>query len=300
MPLCPGLDGSRATLADDSTITAARAYNADQVIYSIGNDALLSPVAAYADKDVGPPLRDIAQGRAGLRRRRSGGPPRRGEDPRLPVAAWPGRRGRSCWHCCPEPLGPVRAPPLGRAGVRGSGSTISGPSSRVVAAYIRNDGAASVDSARSRGGESRRSSLKMGLAGDVRGRRLAVVEPRGSSRTSRAALSASPSRRSGRRSPATLLANHGQAVRSFNFRAEAGVSAEPTALVPPRRERRRCKRAVPGVHGARASGDVAPALVCARDARHLHAGTPSSRRSLVLSLAFGFCILRFSEASWPV
>ena len=60
MPLCPGLDGSRATLADDSTITAARAYNADQVIYSISNDALLSPVAAYADKDVGPPLRDIA------------------------------------------------------------------------------------------------------------------------------------------------------------------------------------------------------------------------------------------------
>ena len=55
VPLCPGLDGSRATLADDSTITAARAYNADQVIYSIGNDALLSPVAAYADKDVGPP-----------------------------------------------------------------------------------------------------------------------------------------------------------------------------------------------------------------------------------------------------
>ena len=62
VPLCPGLDGSRATLADDSTtITAARAYNADQVIYSISNDALLSPVAAYADKDVGPPLRDIAQ-----------------------------------------------------------------------------------------------------------------------------------------------------------------------------------------------------------------------------------------------
>ena len=51
VPLCPGLDGSRATL-DDSTITAARAYNADQVIYSIGNDALLSPVAAYADKDL--------------------------------------------------------------------------------------------------------------------------------------------------------------------------------------------------------------------------------------------------------
>lgn len=61
VPLCPGLDGSRATLADDFTVTAARAYNADQVIYSIGNDALLSPVAAYADKDVGPPLRDIAQ-----------------------------------------------------------------------------------------------------------------------------------------------------------------------------------------------------------------------------------------------
>ncbi len=60
VPLCPGLDGSRATLADVSTITAARAYNADQVIYSISNDALLSPVAAYADKDVGPPLRDIA------------------------------------------------------------------------------------------------------------------------------------------------------------------------------------------------------------------------------------------------
>ena len=55
-----GLDGTRATLADESTITAARAYNADQVIYSISNDALLSPVAAYADKDVGPPLRDIA------------------------------------------------------------------------------------------------------------------------------------------------------------------------------------------------------------------------------------------------
>ena len=62
VPLCPGLDGSRATLADDfTTVTAARAYNADQVIYSIGTDALLSPVAAYADKDVGPPLRDIAQ-----------------------------------------------------------------------------------------------------------------------------------------------------------------------------------------------------------------------------------------------
>ena len=59
VPLCPGLDGSRATLADDSTITAARAYNADQVIYSIGNDALLSPVAAYADKDVGPPLQPL-------------------------------------------------------------------------------------------------------------------------------------------------------------------------------------------------------------------------------------------------
>ncbi len=61
VPLCPGLDGSRATLADGFTVTAARAYNADQVIYSIGNDALLSPVAAYADTDVGPPLRDIAQ-----------------------------------------------------------------------------------------------------------------------------------------------------------------------------------------------------------------------------------------------
>ena len=61
VPLCPGLDGSRATLADDDlAVTAARAYNADQVIFSIGNDALLSPVAAYADKDVGPPLRDIA------------------------------------------------------------------------------------------------------------------------------------------------------------------------------------------------------------------------------------------------
>ena len=62
LPCCDGLDGSRATLEDAGdawTITAARAYNRGQTIFSVSSDALLTPTAAYGDKDLGPPLRDL-------------------------------------------------------------------------------------------------------------------------------------------------------------------------------------------------------------------------------------------------
>ena len=67
LPCCDGLDGSRATLEDTGdawTVTAARAYNRGQTIFSVSSDALLTPTAAYGDKDLGPPLRDLAR-RAG-------------------------------------------------------------------------------------------------------------------------------------------------------------------------------------------------------------------------------------------
>ena len=67
LPCCDGLDGSRATLEDAGdawTVTAARAYNRGQTIFSVSSDALLTPTAAYGDKDLGPPLRDLAR-RAG-------------------------------------------------------------------------------------------------------------------------------------------------------------------------------------------------------------------------------------------
>ena len=67
LPCCDGLDGSRATLEDAGdawTITADRAYNRGQTIFSVSSDALLTPTAAYGDKDLGPPLRDLAR-RAG-------------------------------------------------------------------------------------------------------------------------------------------------------------------------------------------------------------------------------------------
>ncbi|KAH8058193.1 hypothetical protein JL722_6044 [Aureococcus anophagefferens] len=54
----------RATLEDAGdawTVTAARAYNRGQTIFSVSSDALLTPTAAYGDKDLGPPLRDLAR-----------------------------------------------------------------------------------------------------------------------------------------------------------------------------------------------------------------------------------------------
>ena len=43
LPCCDGLDGSRATLEDTGdawTVTAARAYNRGQTIFSVSSDAL--------------------------------------------------------------------------------------------------------------------------------------------------------------------------------------------------------------------------------------------------------------------
>ena len=54
----------------------------------------------------------------------------------------------------------------------------------------------------------------------------------------------------------------GQAVRSFNFRAEAGVSAEPAALVPLVARDGEANAAFRPFTGRVPSGDVAPALVC--------------------------------------
>ena len=231
VPLCPGLDGSRATLADDSTITAARAYNADQVIYSIGNDALLSPVAAYADKDAGPPLRDIAlqagpgfgvvvvagllaaEKIRGFRSRRG-----QGDAPQLLVLLYRAA-GARCYAC------------FGTTVSVEADEQLVDQAVALLLPILENDGAASVDRARSRGGESRRFCLKNG-----RGRPCTRTAARGrgaagSSRTSRAAPSASPSRRSGRRSPATPGESRARPC-GLNFRAEAGEMLSPQRSCP--------------------------------------------------------------------
>ena len=54
----------------------------------------------------------------------------------------------------------------------------------------------------------------------------------------------------------------GQAVRSFNFRAEGSETAEPTALVPLVASKGEVNAAFRPFTGRVPSGDVAPALVC--------------------------------------
>ena len=68
VPRCPGLDGSRAALEDAAAggggglaVRAARAYNRGQTIFAVSDAALLTAQCAYADKDMGPPLRDVAR-----------------------------------------------------------------------------------------------------------------------------------------------------------------------------------------------------------------------------------------------
>ena len=82
----------------------------------------------------------------------------------------------------------------------------------------------------------------------------------------------------------------GQAVRSFNFRAEAGESrSEPAALVPLSglASDGDANAAFRAFTGRVPSGDVAPALVCVA----ADGGSPRRRRrragSLVLSYALG-------------
>ncbi|KAH8049182.1 hypothetical protein JL722_11974 [Aureococcus anophagefferens] len=108
LPCCDGLDGSRATLEDAGdawTVTAARAYNRGQTIFSVSSDALLTPTAAYGDKDLGPPLRDLARqaGPGVVARRGAAG---RGARARVPRADQ-GLAPESAGTVVPSTWGPV-------------------------------------------------------------------------------------------------------------------------------------------------------------------------------------------------
>ena len=262
VPLCPGLDGSRATLTDEFTITAARAYNADQVIYSIGNDALLSPVAAYADKDVGPPLRDIAlqagpgfgvvavagllaaEKIRGFRSRRGQGDAAAAAGIVVP-SRW-GPYARLLWD---EPVSVEADQQLVDQAV-----TLLLPILETTArrAWTAPDPE-----------EEKPAFLSEKWAWQ------AMYEDGGSRSWSRGELTdlargalgvAIASQRPPLAGDAWRIT--GQAVRSFNFRAEGSESAEPTALVPLVASDGDANAAFRAFTGRVPSGDVAPALVC--------------------------------------
>ena len=262
VPLCPGLDGSRATLADDSTITAARAYNADQVIYSIGNDALLSPVAAYADKDVGPPLRDIAlqagpgfgvvavagllaaEKVRGFRSRRQ-----QGEAAAAAGIVVPSRWGPYARLLWDEPVSVEADQQLVDQAVALLLPILETTARRAWTAPDPE--------------EEKPAFLSEKWAWQ------AMYEDGGSRSWSRGELTdlargalgvAIASQRPPLAGEAWRIT--GQAVRSFNFRAEAGVSAEPAALVPLVASTGDANAAFRAFTGRVPSGDVAPALVC--------------------------------------
>ena len=261
VPLCPGLDGSRATL-DDFTVTAARAYNADQVIYSIGNDALLSPVAAYADKDVGPPLRDIAvqagpgfgvvavagllaaEKIRGFRSRRGQGDAAAAAGIVVP-SRW-GPYARLLWD---EPVSVEADQQLVDQAVALLLPILETTARRAWTAPDPE--------------EEKPAFLSEKWAWQ------AMYEDGGSRSWSRGELTdlvrgalgvAIASQRPPLAGDAWRIT--GQAVRSFNFRAEGSESAEPTALVPLVASDGDANAAFRAFTGRVPSGDVAPALVC--------------------------------------
>ena len=262
VPLCPGLDGSRATLADGFTVTAARAYNADQVIYSIGNDALLSPVAAYADTDVGPPLRDIAQKAgpgfgvvavAGLlaAEKIRGFRSRRGQGDAAAAAGIvvPSRWGPYARLLWDEPVSVEADQQLVDQAVALLLPILETTARRAWTAPDPE--------------EEKPAFLSEKWAWQ------AMYEDGGSRSWSRGELTdlargalgvAIASQRPPLAGDAWRIT--GQAVRSFNFRAEAGESLEPTALVPLVASDGDANAAFRAFTGRVPSGDVAPALVC--------------------------------------
>ena len=263
VPLCPGLDGSRATLADDSTITAARAYNADQVIYSIGNDALLSPVAAYADKDVGPPLRDIAlQAGPGF-----GVVAVAGLLAAEKIRGFRSRRGQGDAAAAAGIVVPSRWGPYARilwdelVSVEADQQLVD----QAVALLLP-----ILETTARRAWTAPDPEEEKPAFLSEKWAWQAMYEDGGSRSWSRGELTdlargalgvAIASQRPPLAGDATWRIT-GQAVRSFNFRAEAGESAEPAALVPLVVSDGDANAAFRPFTGRVPSGDVAPALVC--------------------------------------